>query len=60
MQPGGGDIGGGRVGADHGSAEARQRLAQDAAAAADVEDAQAGKRVESLLVAPELSGMPHP
>ena len=43
-----------RIGAHHGSAQARQRLAQDAAAAADVEDAQPFEAVEPLAVALEL------
>ncbi len=36
-------------------AQARQRLAQDAGAAADIEDAQARERVEPLAVAIEAS-----
>ena len=42
-----------RVGADHRCAEPRQRLGQNPAAAADVEDAQARKAVETLGVAAE-------
>ncbi len=41
-----GDIAAGRIGADDRGAEPRQRLGQNAAAAADVEHAQAGEAVE--------------
>src|SRR5919204_6393509 len=42
------------IGAHHRRAKARQRLAQNAAAAADVEYAQARERVEARLLAAEL------
>ena len=46
----------GRVGADDRGAEPRQRLAQDTAAAADVEKAQAREAVEPLGIAVECGG----
>ena len=45
-----------RIGADDRRAEPRQRLAENAAAAADIEDAQAGKAVEPLRIAVEMRG----
>ena len=47
------DIALGRIGADDGRAEPRQRLRQNAAAAADIEDAQAFQAIELLGVAVE-------
>ena len=44
------------IGADHRGAEPGQRLGQDAAAAADVEDAQARQAAEPLGVAVEMRG----
>jgi hypothetical protein len=44
----------GRIGADHRCAEPRQRLRQDAGAAADIEDAQAVEAVEFLGVEVEM------
>src|SRR5690606_16776418 len=41
--------------ADHLAAKARQRFRQQAAAAADVEDAQAAETAQLLRVAPELA-----
>ena len=50
------DIAVGRIGADDGRAKPRQRLRQNAAAAADIEDAQAGEAVEPLRIAAEMIG----
>ncbi len=44
------------VGADDGSAEPCQGLAEDAAAAADIENPQAGEAVEPLRIAAEMRG----
>ena len=52
------DIGLGRVGADDLRAEPRQRLGQDAAAAADIEDAQAREAADLLGFAPEMRRRP--
>jgi hypothetical protein len=51
-----GDIGVRRIDTDHLGAEPRQRLAKDAAAAADVEDAEAFERIELLGVVVEVLG----
>src|SRR5262245_51663361 len=48
------DIGLRGIGAHDGGAEPRQRLAQNAAAAADVEHAELGERIEPLVVTPEM------
>ncbi|SIT53206.1 conserved hypothetical protein [Mesorhizobium prunaredense] len=53
MQLGHFDVGGGCVGADHFGAKPRHRLAQQPAAAADVEDAQALERPRRAWVAAE-------
>ena len=45
-----------RVGADHRRAEPRQRLGQDAAAAADIENPQAGETVETARITAEMRG----
>jgi hypothetical protein len=49
------DIGGGGIDPDHLGAEPRERLAQQPGAAADIEDAQAGKAVQAFDVALELA-----
>jgi len=49
------DIGGGRIDADHLGAEPGERLAQQAGAAADIEDAQAGQAIQAFDVALELA-----
>src|SRR5579859_6984439 len=50
----GGDAVGHRIDADHFGAKPRQRLAQHAAAAADVEDAQALQAVEPRRIAGKM------
>ena len=49
------DIALGRIGADDGGAKPRQRLAQDTAAAADIENAQRCEGVEPPAIARELA-----
>ena len=55
MQLGGRDIGGGWIDPDHLRAQPRERLAQQAGAAADIEDAQSGKAIQAFDVALELA-----
>ena len=50
------DVAGRRIGADHAGAKACQRLGENAAAAADIEDAQAFEAVEPLGVTAEMLG----
>ncbi len=52
MQAGGVDIAGGRVDADHLGAEPGKRLAEDAAAAADLNERKSGKRLARADIAP--------
>ena len=50
------DVAGRRIGANDRGAKPRQRLGKDAAAAADIEDAQAFEVVELLRIAAEMLG----
>src|SRR5215211_946728 len=48
------DAGLGRIGAHDGSTDARERLRQDAGAAADIEDTQTAQAIERFRIAPEV------
>src|SRR5437868_5378449 len=55
MQPGGGDVGRGRIDPDHLRAQPRERLAQQTCAATDIENAQARQATQAPRVAIELA-----
>jgi hypothetical protein len=55
VQLGGGDVGGGGIDADHLGTKSGERLAQQAGATTDIEDAQAGQAVQAFDVALELA-----